>query len=69
MLGQPVINVDQSLGTRIMAFDVNGFEDRSTLMVPNWARLGYWGQGRPLGGHKGTSLGAHEPGPHSFTVP
>ena len=26
-------------------------------------------QARPLGRHKGPSLGAHELGPHSFTMP
>ena len=30
-----VINIDQSLETRIMAFDVDEFEDRSALTVPN----------------------------------
>ena len=52
-----------------MTFDVDEFKDRLALTVPNWARLGCSAQACPLEGHKGTSLGAHELGPHSFTVP
>ena len=52
-----------------MAFNVDEFEDGSALTVPNWTHLGCSAQVHPLGRHKGPSLGAHEPGPHSFTVP
>ena len=38
-------------------------------MIPDWTQLGCSAQARPLGTHKGPSLGAHELGLHSFTVP
>ena len=49
-------------------FDVDEFDDKSALTVPNWARLGCSAQARPLGGHKGTGLGAHKLGPHSTVL-
>ena len=52
-----------------MALDVDEFEDESALTVHNWTQLGCSAQARPLGGHKGISLGAHELGPHLFIMP
>ena len=54
------------IGTRVMASDTDILEDGSACKVPDWAQLG----SKPVHqkGHKGTSLGAHEPSPHLFTM-